>query len=173
MRELSAVMNDEPFAWWLWSREQFVDDVAFDIRQSEIAAGIAVSQAFVIESEEMQYRRVQVVNVDFVLGGKIAVVVGASPAQAPFDAPAGQPHREPLRIVIATIGALGGRRAAEFTSPPDERVVEKAPRPEIVEQPGNRQIDLSRVLFVTVLEVGMLVPLHFVVVVRDLNEPHA
>ena len=37
-------------------REQLVNDVAFDIGQSEISAGVAVGQAFVIETRQMALR---------------------------------------------------------------------------------------------------------------------
>src|SRR6266516_2798617 len=64
------------------SRQNVSYDVAFDVGQAKIAAGVAVREALVVEAEEVQNRGVQVVDVDLVLGGVIAVVVGAAVAQA-------------------------------------------------------------------------------------------
>ena len=64
-------------------------------------------------------------------------------------------------------------RAAELAAPPDQRVFQQAAGLEVVQQPGDRQIDFAGVLLVAVLQVGVLVPLHLAVAVRDLNEPHA
>ena len=59
------------------SGDDVMNDVAFDIGQAKVAAGIAVGEAFVIEAEQVQNRGVQVVDVHLVLGGVVAVVVGA------------------------------------------------------------------------------------------------
>ena len=55
---------------------------SLDIGQAEIAAGVAVGQPFVVEAQQVQHRRVQVVDVDLVLGGVVAVVVGGAVAEA-------------------------------------------------------------------------------------------
>ena len=39
------------------------------VGEAEVAAGVAVGEAFVIEAEELQERGVQVVDVDLVLDG--------------------------------------------------------------------------------------------------------
>ena len=52
-------------------------DVAVDVGQAEVAAGVAVGQPLVVEAEQVQDRGVQVVDVDLVLDGVVAVVVGA------------------------------------------------------------------------------------------------
>src|SRR3990172_4474847 len=49
--------------------QQFSDDASLDVGEAEIPAGVAVGEAFVIQSKEVQDRRVQVVDVDLVLGG--------------------------------------------------------------------------------------------------------
>ena len=46
----------------------------------------------------------------------------------PLDAAAGQPDREGVRMMIAAVGALGGRRAAELGAEDHQRVLEQAAR---------------------------------------------
>ena len=51
-----------------------------------------------------------------------------------FHATPGQPDGETSRIMIAAIFSLGKRGAAEFSSPPDERILEQAPLLQIFQQ---------------------------------------
>ena len=147
---------------------------AVHVGQAEVAAGVAVGQPLVIEAQQVQDRRVQVVDVDLVLDGVVAVVVGRAVAEAALDAAAGQPHREALRVVVAAVVppcAVGVRP----NSPPQRTSVSSS-RPRAfrsVQQAGDRLVDLAGVLRVALLEVAVLVPLHVRVAVRDLHEAHA
>ena len=58
------------------SGKELADDVAFDVGEAEVSAGVAVGQAFVFQAKGVQQRGVQVVDVDLVFGGVVAVVVG-------------------------------------------------------------------------------------------------
>ena len=49
--------------------------MAVDVRQAEVAARIAVRELRVIEAEQVQQRRVQVVHVDLVLGRRESELV--------------------------------------------------------------------------------------------------
>jgi hypothetical protein len=113
------------------------------------------------------------VDVDLVGGGVPAVVVGGAVAMARLDAAAGEPHRDPVRVVIAAVAALGGRGPAELAAPPHQRVVEQAAALEVAEQAGDGPIDLAGVLLVVAAEVGVPVPLDGRVAVRHLDEAHA
>ncbi len=53
-----------------------------DVRQPEIAAGVAVGKSFAIDTKEREHRRVQVVHVDLVLDGVEAVLVGRAERKA-------------------------------------------------------------------------------------------
>ena len=110
------------------SREDVLHHVPLDIREAEIAACIFVGQLFVIHAEQVQERRVQIVDVDFVLLREVAVVVGRAVRDAGLHAAAGHPHREAVRIMIAPVAALRGGRAAKFPAPKHERIVEQAAR---------------------------------------------
>src|SRR5206468_3210229 len=60
------------------SREDFLRHAAAHIGEAEVAAGVAVSQLLVIEAEQVQQGRVQVVHVDLVLHGVVAELVGGA-----------------------------------------------------------------------------------------------
>ena len=84
-------------------RDQLVDDVAFDVGQAEIAAGVAVRELLVVEAHEMQDRGVQVVDVDAVFDGFEAELVGRAVDVSAADAAAGHPHREAVVVVVAAV----------------------------------------------------------------------
>src|SRR4051812_46812354 len=72
-------------------REDALHHVAFHIGQPEVAAAVAVGELFVIEAEQVQHGRVQIVDVDAVFDALAAVVVGLAKAEARLHAAAGQP----------------------------------------------------------------------------------
>ena len=82
----------------------------------------------------------QVVDVDLVLDGVPAELVGRAVDDPPLHAAAGQPHREAERVVLAAVGPFGRRRAAELAAPDDERVVEQAAGFQVLEQAGDRLV---------------------------------
>ena len=75
----------------------------------------------------------QIVNVNFVLDGHIAKLIGRAVNVASLDAAAGQPRAESFGIVVTPRRRCGGdvgrrqlaaRHAAEFASPNDQRIFE-------------------------------------------------
>src|SRR5205085_11499871 len=73
--------------------------------------------------------------------------------------------------VVAAVGPLVGRRAAEFAAPDDQRVVPQAAGLQVAQQGGDRPVGLLGVLAV-VLDVGVVVP-RLAVAVEKLNHAHA
>ena len=57
------------------SYQNLLHDVACNISQAVVAAGVAVGEAFVIEAQEVQHCGVQVVGVDGSFDGQDAVLV--------------------------------------------------------------------------------------------------
>ena len=112
------------------------------VGKTEIPAGVAEGEFFVIEAELMKDGGMQVMHVDFVLDGHVADVVGDAVGEAGFEAATGDPDGEAERVVIAT-GAvfLGVGGAAKFAAPPDDGVFEQAALFEIGKESGNRFID--------------------------------
>ena len=76
------------------------------IGQAEVSAAVAIGQAFVIETQQVQDRGVQVVDVDGVLGGHVAELIGVAVGETTFHAAAGEPHREASAVMISTLRAL-------------------------------------------------------------------
>ena len=124
------------------------------VRQPEIAPLESVGQLLVVDPQQLQHRRVQIVNVDGILDDVVAEVVGAADGDAGARATAGEPHREGARMVVAAeeLRAVAGfvhRRPAELAAPHDQRVVEQPALLEIGEQAVDRTVGLAA-------EVGQL-----------------
>src|SRR5262249_25772526 len=105
----------------LSSGDDFVQDVAVDVGQTEVAAGIAVGQLGVVEAEQVQDGSVQVVDVDRLFDGLVAELVGCAVDMAALDATAGQPNGEAPVVVIAAVAGLAvdqldRGRPAEFAA---------------------------------------------------------
>src|SRR4051794_38793394 len=83
------------------SGEQLGDYLAVNVRQTVIAPLEAVGQLLVVQAEQVQNSRLQIVNVDGILNDVIAEVVGGAHGDAPLDSSAGQPHRIGVLMVVA------------------------------------------------------------------------
>src|SRR5260370_15911316 len=108
-----------------------------EIREAHIAAAKAVSQPFVVDSQEMEQGGVQVVNLDLVFDDEVAVVVGGAVDGSALAAATGQPDRETKGIVIAAVRALGHGCTAELTAPQDQGLLQQAARLQVLEQTGD------------------------------------
>src|SRR5947207_12717123 len=87
------------------SCQNVADDVAVDVGEAEVAAGVAVGEALVVEAQKVQDRRLDVVDVDSVLDGIEAQLVSRAVRQTALDTAARQPHREGLRVMVAAQAA--------------------------------------------------------------------
>src|SRR6185503_8047784 len=86
-----------------------------------------------------------------------------------------QPGAEPEGMVIAAVPALRARRPAEFGGPDHQGVVEQPAPLEILEEAGDRLVDLRTLAGVVLLDGAMGVPAAGAPrrAVVDLDEPHA
>src|SRR5439155_7992513 len=75
------------------------------------------------DPQQVQDRRVQVVDADAVERGAVAELVGRAVPGPPLDAAAGEPVGEGVRVMVAAwLGALlGDRQPAEFAAPDEQR----------------------------------------------------
>ena len=108
------------------SRQDVLHDMAVDVGEAEVSAGVAVGELFVIETHEVENGGVEVVDVDFVFDGCEAEFVGGAVGHAAFDTATGQPDGEAVVVVVATIGTFGDGSPAEFTAPEDESVFKES-----------------------------------------------
>ena len=100
-----------------------------------------VRELGVVDAEAVQDRRVQIVDVDCVFGDVVTEIVGLTVYNAAANAATGEPRRERLRIVIATLRALAARHATELGRPHHDRVVEQPALRQIRQQRCERAVD--------------------------------
>ena len=74
-----------------------------NIGQPKIAALILVGQLFVINSQQMQNRRVQVMHMDWIANNVVIVVVGFSERQSTLHASPCHEYRKTTRMMIAPV----------------------------------------------------------------------
>ena len=81
--------------------EDRLNELAVHISEPEIATLKSIGQFFVIEAEQMQNRRVQIVHVHFVAHDPEAEFIGFAKNGAGLDASAGEPHGKRIDVMIA------------------------------------------------------------------------
>ena len=75
-----------------------------------------------VESEQVQDRRVPVVDVDFSLNGFVAVVVRFAVRESAFDTAAAHPRRVAFVVVVATRTVNRVRCSSKLPAPDDQRI---------------------------------------------------
>ena len=73
--------------------------------QSLVEALERERQVMGVETQERKDRRLQIVDGDLVLGDEVTQIIGLAERRAAFDAAAGQPHREAVRMMVAAHAA--------------------------------------------------------------------
>src|SRR5262245_14612294 len=85
---------------------------AGNIREPEIAASVAIGQLFVIETEQVQHGRMEVVDARAIFGGLETELICRAINDAALHPAAREPHAEAVMIVIAA--KLGLAAVAKF-----------------------------------------------------------
>ena len=94
-----------------------------------------------VESQQMQYCGVEVVDVDDVFHGFIAKLVCCSVTEGGFHTGTGKPAGEAFRIMVSATGTfLKGRHATKFRTPDYKRVFQQSTLLQILNQCGGRLI---------------------------------
>ena len=126
-----------------------------------------------IESEQLENRRVQIVDVNLVLHRRAAEFIRRAIDRAALHAAARQPGAERAIVVVAArilvAIAVPNRLAPEFSAPHHQRAVEQAALLEVGEEGGARSVDFARALGQTIFEILMMIP----AARPDLHEAHA
>ena len=109
------------------SGDDVLDDLPLHVSQPHRAACVAIRQPLVVQTQQMQDRRMPIMHMHRVFNSFIPVVVGAAIREPPLDAAAGHPEGIAFVIVVAAVAVLGVRRAPN--SPPQITSVSfKSPR---------------------------------------------
>lgn len=83
-----------------------MDDAPVDIRGAKLSAGVLIRQLFMVQSQQVQQGRVQVVHVDFPVNGKVPDFIGVTVGKARTKPATGQKHGKATGIMIASVGSL-------------------------------------------------------------------
>lgn len=105
-------------------REDALDDVAMDVGEAEVASAVMEGELLVIESEQMEDGRVEIMHMNAIVDGFISKIVGGAVSHSAFDAAPGQPHGEAEAVMVSALGAFGGGGAPEFSAPNDQSILE-------------------------------------------------
>src|SRR5262249_44996650 len=118
-----------PRAVLLRARRYYLfNDPSAEIGQPFIAAVVQIGQLHLIQSEQIQDRRVKIARMVAFADGLVSDLIGLTDDLASFDAAARHPHCEGGRVVIAALAVFGDRRAPELGSPNDQgRIQHPAP----------------------------------------------
>ena len=84
-----------------------------DISQSKFAALKLVGEGSVIDTELMEDRGLEIMDVYSILGHTVTILDAASPVRSRFDSATGHPHREDPAVMIAAVFFLGWFALAE------------------------------------------------------------
>src|SRR5262249_1219213 len=106
------------------SRNDPVDHLAMDIGQTHVAAAEPKRQPLVIDAEEMQHCRVQIVHLQLVLHDLVSPFVRLAKGNPGLGPAAGEPDGESELVMIAAVRSLSERRAPELACPDDECVLQ-------------------------------------------------
>jgi hypothetical protein len=82
------------------------NDPSGDVRESHVAAVEPIRQPRVLDAEQVQNRRVQIVEVDRLLGRLVAELIARSDDLPALDSRARHPHRHRPRVVVAAHAIL-------------------------------------------------------------------
>src|SRR5437867_1849789 len=88
------------------SADKLLDDVAMHVRQTAVDAIVAKRQLLVVDAEQVEYGRVDVVTIGRLLRRLVRPLIARPIGHAALDAAADKPVCERERIVVAALAAL-------------------------------------------------------------------
>src|SRR5207249_5192398 len=105
------------------SRQHFADDFPVHIREPEVTALKTKGKVRVLEAQQMEDGRVDVVDVAAIRDRIEPEFVRLAQTAAGLHAPAGKPHGERVDVMVAAggVAVFAHRRAAKFAAPDHER----------------------------------------------------
>ena len=120
-----------------FSGEDVPNHMAVNIRKPAVNSVVANGQLLMVDTQEMQNRRMDVINLRRVGAVKrlVAPLVARPVAHPPLDPPAAEPVAENIGVVVAPLAPLGARHAPELCGPENDRVVEEASAAQVLDQP--------------------------------------
>src|SRR5262245_31357971 len=146
-------------------RENLPHDFALHVGEAKIAPQELEGEPRVVYAQEIEHRRVQIVDRDHVFNRVISELVRGSMTRSGANPSSGEPHREALDVMVAAV-ALSHRSPPELAAPEDEGLVEHAALLQILHQSRRCAVDLVRLHHDVGTDPAVMVP----VTVIELNE---
>src|SRR5262249_23231489 len=110
------------------SGQHALDHLAVNVGQAHVAAAESVGGALVVQAEQVEDGRVEVVDFDLLFDDVVAVLVGGAVRGTVLRPAPSEPEREAEGVVVAAVAALGHRRPPELPAPQHQRGVQQAAR---------------------------------------------
>lgn len=118
------------------------------VRQAVVPSLESIGKPLVIQSQAMQYRGVQVVDMNGIADNVVAIVVRGTVADAgPHSAPC-EPHGEAASMMVPAVivggeRSLGIDRTAELAAKNHERILQESALFQIGDQGGAGAVDIA------------------------------
>ena len=144
--------------------DQIMDHMAMHVSQTEVSSLITIRQSFVVDAEQVQNGRVEIVNVHragcplffarlrsqrvaVFVGDIVTVRVGLSVRDTGFNTAASHPCGEAARVMIAAVVLLREisltiHGAAKLSAPDDQCVIQHASLLQVSDQSGAALVDV-------------------------------
>lgn len=149
------------------SGQNILNDLTVNIGEAEVASAVAVGQGFVIEAQKVEKGGVEVVDVDLVLHGGEAEVIGGTMNVSTLDPSAGHPGGKSVVVVVASVdlasigsglGHFDYRSTPKFSAPDYHSFVEETSLFEVRQKSADRLITFTGKTAVVLLKVVMIIP---------------
>jgi hypothetical protein len=113
----------------LASGQDFVDDMAMNIRQTSIDSVMTNGQSFVVDPHQMKNRGMDVVNLCriFSIQWFVPPLVGFTMSNPPADTSSAQPICKDIGIMVTALAALSTGHASELRGPQHQGIVKHPP----------------------------------------------
>src|ERR1043165_118022 len=132
---------------------------SFDTDEFLIQTTVEIREPLWIQSHQRQDGSVQVLDVEGMFDGFGPQIIRGANGDAALDAAAREPHREAVRIVVAS-GAAGIFRSglpSNFTAPDDQRFVEQATAFQVLDEARDWPVCAASVPGVVQAKIAMRV----------------
>ena len=103
-----------------------------------------------VQTEQMQDRRMQVMHRADVFDGMHSQVIGRSVNRTPFDATSGKPDRKPFGMMVASVASRRMRSSTKFTRPDNQRLFKKSSLFQVSDQAGDGLIRIQCILLMPI-----------------------
>ena len=125
-----------------------MDNLTVHIRETIIASLVREDQLLMVDAQKMQDGRVEIVNMDRVLGDVVGEIICFTVHMTLLDPASSEKDAETAWVVVASVvflgeSALAINGTAKLTTPDHQRVVEQPAHFEILDQARSGLIDIG------------------------------